>query len=325
MNFNAGEVIRQQLEDIYRQNAGLPEVEHVQFHPPRMVAEQDRFGIAIAAMDGTILSAGDDEYTFPMQSICKVFTYAMLLEELGREATLQRVGVEPTGDSFYSFAVDERNNRPSNAMVNAGALVVVNLLQGGSTQEKVERIVERMRIFAANPELDVDQYVLADEMNNYSDRNLGLSYLLRSMGMLSGDVHDNIEVYLAACSVRVSVRDLAVMGATLANGGINPVTGEQALERKYVRDVITVMTTCGMYDAAGEWAYDIGIPAKSSVSGAILLAMPTYFGGAIFSPGLDEYGTSIRGVAVCDELSAKFGLHMFADPAEDRFGRWSNG
>src|SRR5690606_27093713 len=215
-------------------------------------------------------------------------TYAMLLEELGREATLERIGVDPSGDSFYSFTVDERNNRPFNAMVNAGALVAVNLLQGNSTQEKIERIVERMRLFAGNPGLNVDEDILEEELRESSDRNMGLSYLLRSMGMLTGDVHENIRVYLAACSVRVTVRDLAMMGATLAVGGVNPLTGKQALERKYVRDLLTVMTTCGMYDAAGEWAYDIGIPAKSSVSGAILLAMPTRFGGAIFSPGLDE-------------------------------------
>jgi glutaminase len=144
---------------------------------------------------------------------------------------------------------------------------------------------------------------------------------MRSLGMIDGDLHENIAVYLSICSVRVTGSDLATMGATLANGGINPITGERALARARVRDVVTVMATCGMYNAAGEWAYDVGIPAKSGVSGGILVAVPGYFGGAFFSPGLDHNGNSVRGINICRDLSSRFGLHAYADPDEALFGR----
>jgi glutaminase len=187
-------------------------------------------------------------------------------------------------------------------------------------EEKVERVVEKVRKIAGNPDLTVDEQVLTDELNKYNDRNLGLGYLMRSMGMLQGDVQENFATYLAICSVRVCAQDLATMGATLANGGVNPLTGERALRRECVRDVLSVMASCGMYDYAGQWTYDIGFPAKSGVSGGIVFTLPNNFGGAVFSPGLDEYGNSIRGVRVCRDLSERFGLHLFADPSEERMG-----
>lgn len=316
------QTIWEQLEEIYHRHVNLPYGVDVRYHPPDMIEDRDQFGLAIAGVEGEIFAAGDHEYRFPLQSISKVITYGMVLEAYGREETLKHVGVEPSGDPFNSFNIDERNNRPFNPMVNAGALVVVNMLPGKTTDEKVEEILERARLYTGNPELEVDEELLESELTKYNDRNLGLSYLLRSMGLISGNVEENIKVYLSACSIRVDVKELAIMGVTLANGGVNPRTQDVALPRQYARDLITVMTTCGMYDVAGEWAYDVGIPAKSSVSGAIMLSMPHYFGAGLISPALDESGASVRGVAVCRELSARFGLHMFADPLEDRLGRW---
>jgi glutaminase len=144
---------------------------------------------------------------------------------------------------------------------------------------------------------------------------------MRSLGMIQGDIEANIDVYLAICSVTVTARELGAMGGTLANGGVNPHTGERALAQEHVRDVISVMSTCGMYDAAGQWASDVGIPAKSGVSGGVMFALPGYFGGGVFSPGLDVHGNSVRGVNLCRELSERFGLHVYADPAESQFGR----
>lgn len=314
-------IIRDHLQDIHRRHAGMHHDVKAAYHPPSMETEKHRLGIAATAVDGTQFSLGDDDYAFPMQSICKVFIYGMALEDVGREETLRHVGVEPSGDAFYAYEFDERHNRPFNPMMNAGALVTVSIMKGRDRKEKVARLLDAMRLYAGNPGLEVDEDVLAQELQEYSDRNKGLSYLMRSLGMLEGDVEENLAVYLAGCSTRVTIKDMAAMGATLAHGGVNPLTGQRALERRYVRDVITVMMTCGMYDAAGEWAYDVGIPAKSGVSGGILLAMPRNFGGAIFSPGLDVFGNSIRGMAVCRELSATFGLHVFADPEEDRLVR----
>jgi glutaminase len=287
------------------------------YYPARPV--QDRFAIAYTTTGGEMVAVGDYDHLFPLHSISKVFIYGLALEDRGRTETLRRVGVEPSGEAYNAIRFDERNNRPFNPMTNTGALAACNLVHGRDRAEKVGRMLDRLRTYAANPDLRVDEDVLAYEIR-HNDRNLGLSYLMRSMGMLEGDVEENLAFYLSICSVAVTARDLAMMGATLANAGANPVTGGRALARKYRRDVITVMATCGMYDVAGQWAYDVGLPAKSGVSGAIVAAMPGRFGLGLYSPGLDTSGHSVRGVAVCRELSSHYGLHMFAHPSEHQLG-----
>ncbi|CAN5166688.1 hypothetical protein BH20ACT3_BH20ACT3_07560 [soil metagenome] len=205
-------------------------------------------------------------------------------------------------------------------MINAGALVAASLVHGADRSERVERIVEQLRIYAGNPSLHVDEDTLDAELVA-NDHNLGLSYIMRSLGMIHGDIEEHLAVYLSICSVSVTARDLATMGATLAHGGINPLTGQRALTPAGVRDVVTVMSMCGMYTAAGQWAYDVGIPAKSSVSGRILATIPDHVGAGSFSPGLDVHGNSVRGINICRDLSARFGLHAFAAPGEARLGR----
>lgn len=298
------------------------------YYPPHMEAERDRFAIAYTALDGDTYYVGDHDYAFPLYSISKVFTYGVARGDNGHEETLKRVGVEPSGHAYNAFAFDERNNRPYNPMVNAGALVAADLVHGADLAEKVQRVLERLRTHAGNHDLRVDEEVLAAERDELNDRNRGLSYLMRSLGMLFGDVDEIVETYLSICSVKVTVRDLATMAATVANGGENPLTGERALSRSCARDVLTVMSTCGMYDYAGEWAYDVGIPAKSGVAGGIMFAIPESFGCAVFSPGLDVHGNSVRGINVCRDLSQRFGLHEYGDPNEEHFGltaaEWSS-
>lgn len=317
-------IVQQQMEELHALHLTLGDEEVVRYYPPEMESEAYRFGIAFTHVDGTQFHYGDCEYAFPLHSISKVFIYALALEDNGREETLRHVGVEPSGDPYNSITFDEKNNRPFNPMINAGALVATSLVRGKDRDEKVGRLLERLRIYAGNPDLHVDEDLLAEELVS-NDRNLGLSYLMRSLGMLDGDVYENLAVYLSICSVRVTGRDLANMGATMAYGCVNPMTGERALPKSQVRDVITVMLMCGMYDAAGEWAYDVGIPAKSGVSGGILVVVPNYFGGAFFSPGLDEHGNSVRGINICRDLSSRFGLHVYADPSEAMFGRMHPG
>jgi glutaminase len=315
------EIIMAQLTELYEQQLTHGQ-QGASYYAPETLTEADkqRFGMAVTHVDGSYFHIGDSEHPFPLHSISKVFTYAQALEDRGRAAVLSRVGVEPSGDPFNSITFDEANHRPFNPMINAGALVAANLVRGAGPEEKVGRILERLRTYAGNPDLRVDADVLAKELVS-NDRNLALSYLMRSQGMLDGDLEDNIAVYLSICSVLVTARDLAMMGATLANGGVNPLTGERALHRGYVRDLVTVMATCGMYDEAGQWSYDVGLPAKSSVSGAILVVIPHRVGGGFFSPGLNRHGNSIRGINLCRELSEHFGLHVFADPDEATLGR----
>jgi glutaminase len=312
-------IVQQQIEELRQEQLARGDHDVVSYYPPELEAEKDRFGIALTDVDGHTFRSGDADFPFPLQSVSKVFSYALALEDHGREGVLRRVGVEPVNEPFHTFSFDEERNRPFNPMINAGAIVTVDMLRG-ERDEKVERVVERLRIYAANPDLCVDQGVLKDELDG-SDRNRGLSYLMRSLGMLHGDVDDNLHAYLALCSVHVTAQDLATMGATLAYGGLNPITGDRALPQQHVRDVMTVMAMCGMYDAAGAWAYDVGIPAKSGVSGGILAVVPNNVGAGFFSPGLDEFGNSVRGIEVCRALSERFGLHVFADPDEAVLGR----
>lgn len=313
-------IVQEQMVKLHDLHMGLGEERVASYYPPEMSSEAHRFGIAFTHVDGTQWHYGDCEFSFPLHSISKVFIHALALEDNGRDEVLRRVGVEPSGDPFNSVSFDEENNRPFNPMINAGALVATSLVRGRDHEERVERLLELLRTFSGNPGLAVDEQVLAAEIES-NDRNRALGYLMRSLDMIHGDVEENLATYLSICAVRVTGRELADMGATLAFGGRNPITGDQALTPTYLRDVITVMMTCGMYTAAGEWAYDVGIPAKSAVSGGLLVSVPGSFGGGFFSPGLDRHGNSVRAVNMCRDLSSRFGLHAYADPGEAQFGR----
>lgn len=279
-------------------------------------AHRDDLAIAVATIDGEVFAAGDDDVAFPLHSVSKVFTYALALLDHGPEAVLQRVGVEPSGDPFNALRIDERTMRPFNPMVNAGALVTNDLVVGDHLGARVERAVALLRGCAGDDGLAVDGTILAGELAA-ADRNRGAAYLMRGGGVLHGEVEEVLTLYLSQCSVTVTAGQLARMGATLANGGVNPHTGEAVLPRRRVRDVLSVMHTCGMYDYAGSWAFEVGIPAKSGVGGAILAVIPGKMGIGVYAPGLDAYGNSVRGVRVCRELSERLGLHVFATDDED--------
>jgi glutaminase len=276
----------------------------------------ESFGLALASLDGETFGAGDADAPFPLQSLSKVFVYGLALADHGRTAVHEHVGVEPSGDAFHTISFDERRHVPHNPMVNAGALATTDLVKGVDLDERRERIVDLLRRCAANDALEVDERVFELEMAS-ADRNRATAYLMRSEGMIGDDVEGTLALYLKQCSVKVTARDLAVMAATFANGCLNPVSGEQVLPRSAARDLLTVMYTCGMYDFAGEWAYDVGVPAKSGVSGGILASIPGKMGTGVFSPGLDPYGNSVRGVNVCHEVSERLGLHVFATDDED--------
>ncbi len=316
--------VDERLEELYRRHLRVGEREVTRYYrsgrgyygPDQADREQDLFGVCLVSVDGDVHGAGDFERPFALQSISKVFVYGMALDAQGPERVLERVGVEPSGDAFHSIEFDERNNRPYNPMVNAGALVTTDMAGGASAEEKLAGILRTLRRYAANQQLAVDEDVLEAELRT-ADRNRATAYLMRSDGMLAGDVEAILALYLRQCSVRVTCRDLAVMAATLANGAVNPLTGERALSRHRVRDVLSVMHTCGMYDFAGEWAYSVGLPAKSGVSGGVLAVVPGKMGIGVFSPGLDPYGNSVRGTRVCREISERLGLHVFATEAED--------
>jgi glutaminase len=316
--------VDERLEELYLRHLPVAEGEVASYYdaargyygPESAGAERDRFGICLVTVDGEVHCAGDHDVPFALQSLSKVFVYGLALADRGRERVLERVGVEPSGDPFNAIVFDERNHRPYNPMVNAGALVTTDLVRGSQPEEQLERILAVLRLAAGNDSLHVDQRTFRNELR-IADRNRATAYLMRSQGMLEGDVEAILGLYLQQCAVGVSCRDLAVMAATLANGCVNPLTGERVLSRERVRDVLSVMHTCGMYDAAGQWTYEVGVPAKSGVSGGLLAVVPGKLGIGVFSPGLDAYGSSARGVRVCAEISERLGLHVFATDAED--------
>jgi glutaminase len=319
-----GQRIDERLEELYRRHLLVGEDSVASYYEsgrgyykPELSAEaRDRFSVCIAFVDGEVYQAGDYDRPFALQSISKVFVYGLALADHGRDYVLKHVGVEPSGDAFNSIVFDERNNRPYNPMVNAGALVTTDLVRGKDPSEKLERILGILRSYAGNEAIAVDDDTFGAEIRT-ADRNRATAYLMRSQGMISGDVEAILALYLRQCSVQVTCRDLAVMAATLANGGVNPVSGERALPLRHVREVLSVMHTCGMYDAAGQWAFDIGVPAKSGVSGGIMAVVPRKGGVGVFSPGLDSHGNSVRGIRVCQEISERLGSHVFATEAED--------
>jgi glutaminase len=319
-----GQHVAERLEELYRRHllvgeegvASYYESGRGYYKPELAAAERERFSICMVRTDGEVLQVGDHDRPFALQSISKVFVYGLALADHGRDYVLKHVGVEPSGDAFNSIDFDERNNRPYNPMVNAGALVTTDLVRGKDPAEKFERILDSLRTYAGNESLAVDEATFQAEMRT-ADRNRATAYLMRSNGMISGDVESILALYLQQCSVQVTSIDLAVMAATLSNGGVNPITGERALPLRHVREVLSVMHTCGMYDAAGQWAFDVGVPAKSGVCGGIMALVPGKGGIGVYSPGLDAYGNSVRGIGVCREISDRLGLHVFATEAED--------
>ncbi len=277
--------------------------------PELAKADPDWFGICIVTVDGQIYEVGDYEQLFTIQSISKAFVYGMALEDHGRDYVLTRVGVEPTGDSFNSIVLDESSKRPYNPMVNAGAIATTSLIKGSGPTERLVRMLDMFQRYVGH-NLFIDMPVFMSERTT-GHRNRAMAHLMLNFGMIDAKIEEALDLYFQQCSLMVNCRDLAVMAATLANNGINPITKDRAVDSRYVRDILTVMYTCGMYDFAGEWAYTVGLPGKSGVSGGLLVVVPQQMGIGIFSPPLDSHGSSVRGMQVCKELSERFGLHLF--------------
>ncbi|KAM0666084.1 hypothetical protein ACQRIU_003939 [Beauveria bassiana] len=271
-------------------------------------ADTSKMAVALAMVDGNVYSVGDDQVEFSMQSISKAFVYAMAIEDLGLPKVLEKIGVEPSGDAFNHLSLERGTNRPVNPMINAGAITAHSLVWGNSLEERTERILRGLSQLAGR-RLHVDEQVYEAELKN-ADRNMAIGYMLKAAGVITCDPRDIVKGYIRQCAINVNVRDLAIMAATLSNAGVHPITGDRIIPQASVRQVLSVMTTCGMYNAAGDWVSNVGIPAKSGVAGGIIGALPGQVGIATFSPKLDERGNSVRGVAICEKLSRDMGLHM---------------
>jgi glutaminase len=272
-------------------------------------ADPSLFGIALATVDGEVYATGDADHVFTIQSVSKPFMYGYALQHFGRDSVLRHVGVEPTGEAFNSIVLDEVANRPFNPMVNAGAIAVAELMQGDTLDERVDTMVELFSRLAGR-RLAIDEAVFGSEQAT-GHRNRAIAYMMLNSGMITRDPAEVLDLYFRQCSILVSCRDLALMAATLANDGTNPRTGETAFDASTVRDVLSVMNSCGMYNYAGQWSYEVGMPAKSGVSGCIMAVIPGQIGIGVYSPPLDAQGNSVRGIKVCQEISNEFELHAF--------------
>lgn len=301
--------LRDVLREIHARFAGNDEGKVADYIPELARADRNWFGIAVATTDGQVFEVGDCRQLFTIQSISKPFVYGMALEDHGLEHVLGKVGVEPTGEAFNAIVLDENSNRPFNPMVNAGAIATADLVKGKDYPERVGRLLAMFRKYCGRDVYIDNAVFMSERMTGHRNRAIG--HLMLNFGMVGDRVEESLELYFQQCSVLVNCRDLAIMGATLANGGANPLTGEQAIQRSYVKYLLSIMHSCGMYDYAGEWAYRVGVPSKSGVGGGIVGAVPGKFGIAVFSPPLDAKGNSVRGIQVFEELSRRFGLHVF--------------
>ena len=269
-------------------------------------------------VDGELYASGDTDSLFTIQSISKPFVYALALADRGFERVLDKVGVEPSGEPFNEISLEDSSGRPLNPMINAGAITTHSLV-GTETMnraERMERVISGLSAFAGRS-LDVDEAVYSSEIE-HAHRNLAIAHMLRSHDILTENPTGVVEGYTRQCSLLVTVQDLAMMAATLANYGIQPVTGEQVVPKTVVRQVLSVMFTCGMYNAAGDWATQVGIPAKSGVGGGIIGAVPGQLGLATFSPRLDVHGNSVRGVSLFERFSSDMGMHVMNIPTVAR-------
>ena len=307
--------IHRYLESLLARHAGNRDGAVATYIPELAVVEPDRFAICLATTDGKVYDVGDADHRFTIQSISKPLTYGLALGDRGLDEVLSRIGVEPSGEAFNSISLEPGTGRPLNPMINAGAITAVSLVAGRSPQDKLARLLEVYSLYAGRA-LDIDAAVFESERAT-GHRNRAIGHMLRSFDIVD-DPDPALDLYFRQCSISIDCRDLSVMAATLANGGVNPITGERAVEAVHVERVLSLMTTCGLYDAAGEWVFRVGMPAKSGVGGGIMVVLPGQLGIGVYSPRLDKHGNSVRGLAVCRDLSRDLDLHFLRSARSSR-------
>jgi glutaminase len=305
------ERVRQLLADAHARYRHDDDGEVATYIPALADASPDLFGAAIVGAAGNVVEVGDSRHPFSIQSVSKPFVFALVCEALGADVARERIGVNSTGLPFDSvMAVELNAARTMNPMVNAGAIATTSLVPGATATERWEAVREGLSRFAGR-ELELDEEVYESEAAT-NLRNQGIAHLLEGYGRMWSDPDEATDVYTRQCSLLVSAHDLAVMGATLADGGVNPITGERVVSADTSRRVLAVLATAGLYERSGEWLYEIGLPGKSGVSGGIVTVAPGKGGLGTYSPKLDPAGNSVRGARLTAEISKRLGLDLFA-------------
>lgn len=269
---------------------------------------RDHLGIAMTTADGFTYQVGDARQEFSIQSISKVFVYALALMDAGFERVDEKIDVEPSGSAYNDLSSEAGSGRPKNALINIGAIAATSLVRPARGESAFERILSVFSACAGR-RLSLDEDVLQTDYDTGA-HNRGLAWFLSSWGIIEGDPNPAFDDYTKQCAIAVTAADLAMMAATLANLGTNPLTQERVFPEAVVERVLSVMLTCGMYDDSGDWATTVGLPAKSGVGGGIIAVLPGQLGLATFSPPLDRHGNSAKGIVACEQMSADLGLHI---------------
>jgi glutaminase len=299
------------VDEAYRMYRPETSGETSQTYPALARVPGDLFGVCVAAIGGRIFCAGDSQYEFAMMSVAKPFVFALVCDVLGAEQVRQKTGVNATGLPFDSLSPVERSaDGRSNPMVNAGAITTVSLVPGDSSAAKWQFLARGLSCFAGRDlTLGEEVYTSASATNH---RNRAIANLLASRGRIYSDPAEAVDLYTRQSSLLASAEDLAVMGATLADGGVNPVTGLRAVTPGACQHTLAVMATAGMYETSGDWLFDVGVPGKSGIGGGIVTVSPGKGGLGTFSPLLDGAGNSVRGQLAARHLSRTLGLSLFA-------------
>jgi glutaminase len=309
MTSQSAHPIQTALEQIHALVSPLKDGGIASYIPELAQVEADKFGIALMSAKGSLFTVGDVHVPFTIQSVSKAFSYCLALELIGKKELLMRVGVEPSGDAFNAIEFDPITRRPYNPMVNAGAITVAGVLRDVYQNNAFDLVMERFSK-AAGRSLRMNEAVYQSEAST-GHRNRAIAHLLCSTGALAEPVDPAVDLYFRLCAIEVTAIDLANMAATLANLGQNPATKVEAFELSAVRDTLSVMLSCGMYDYSGSWIYEVGIPAKSGVGGGLIGVVSRQLGIGSYAPRLDGKGNSVQGVAAFRRLADELGLHMF--------------
>ena len=299
------------LKAAHEKYKDITEGKNADYIPYLAKVDPGLYGIAIVTVDGDVYEIGDSKRPFSIQSISKIFTLCAVIQDLGPRAIEEKIGVDATGLPFNSvMAIELHDGSAGNPVVNAGAIATVSLVKGNTADVRWNKIMGTMNSFAGRSLTLIEEVYKSESKTNI--HNHALALLLKSSGRLYNDPVETLDLYTRQCSVAVSARDLAVMGATIANGGTNPITGKRVVDERYVPKVLALMMTNGLYEASGKWVYRTGIPGKSGVGGGILAIVPGKFAVAAFSPPLDKAGNSVRAQKAIEYISKTLRVNLFS-------------
>lgn len=307
----AASEVRQRLLETHEQYAAVTDGCTSTVYPALAGVDPDRFGLAVASVTGTVHAVGDATHRFAIMSAVKPFVYAIACQHLGAAQVRHRIGANATGEPFNAAgAVERAPGGRTNPMVNAGAIATVGLLPGVGLEDRWGRLRTALSRFAGR-DLDLDDEVYRSAATT-NQRNRSLAWLLSSLGTLEADPFETVELYTRACCLAVDVQDLAIMGAVLADGGLQPVTAQRVVDLAACRETLAAMITAGMYETSGDWLCEVGLPAKSGIAGGIITVAPGKGALGTFSPRLDSAGNSVRGTLAARSLSRSLGLDLLA-------------